>query len=126
MNTEFDITRHFEKDLKHFSKENQHRIADSINEYTPVFDTEQGDSTQHIYQPCKVQLSEGLDSSLYVLRVNPKIRVLLTIEDDPLFDRKLVTLIRVVNHDKLDNAFNAIVDALYKNLQFAEKVSGGN
>lgn len=120
MNTEFDITRRFEKDLKHFSKENKNRITDSINEYAPVFDTEQGDATHHIYQPCKIQLPEGLDSSLYVLRVTPQIRVLLTIEEDPLFDRKLVTLIRVVNHDKLDNAFNAVAESLYQSLYAVE------
>lgn len=124
MNTEFDITRGFEKDLKHFSKENKNRITDSINEYAPVFDAEQGDVTHHIYQPCKIQLPEGLDSSLYVLRVTPKIRVLLTIEDDPLFDRKLVTLIRVVNHDELDNAFNAVAQSLYQSLYTVENRNG--
>lgn len=124
MNAEFDITRHFEKDLKHFSKENKNRITDSINEYAPNFDIEQGDPTHHIYQPCKIQLPEGLDSSLYVLRVTPKIRVLLTIEDDPLFDRKLVTLIRVVNHDELDNAFNAVAESLYQSLYTVENRNG--
>ena len=124
MNTEFDITRHFEKDLTLFSKENQNIVTDSINQYAPVFDIENGDPTHHIYQPCKIQLPEGLDSSLYVLQATNQISVLLTIEDDPLFDRKLITLIRVVNHDKLDNAFNAVAKSLYQNLHSVENVSG--
>jgi hypothetical protein len=117
MNTEFDITRHFENDLALFSKENQTIVADSINQYAPVFDIEQGDPTHHIYQPCKIQLPEGLDSSLYVLQATNQISVLLTIEDDPLFDRKLITLIRVIKQDELDYTFNSVAKSLYQNLQ---------
>jgi hypothetical protein len=117
MNTEFDITRHFEKDLTLFSKENQNSVADSINQYAPNFDIEHGDPTHHIYQPYKIQLPEGLDSSLYVLQATNQICVLLTIEDDPLFDRKLITLIRVVKQDELDYTFNSVAKSLYQNLQ---------
>jgi hypothetical protein len=116
MDTQFNITHRFEKDLTHFSKENQQRITHSIHQYTPSFDTKQGDPTHHIYQPYKIQLPEGLDSSLYVLRSTPQISVLLSIENDPLVARKLITLFRAVKQDELDRAFHSLAHSLYQHL----------
>lgn len=124
MELQFDITRHFEKDLGRLSTRDQNRVAASINKYAATFDVERGDSTRHIYQLHRILLPEGLDSSLYVLRATQQIRVILTIEDDPLFGRKLVTLIRVVKHDELDRAFNSITESLYQHLQTGSHGNG--
>lgn len=124
MELQFDTTRRFEKDLKRLSPKDQGRVAASIDKYAAMFDIEQGDPTRHIYQPHKILLPEGLDSSLYVLRATEQIRVILTIEDDPIFGRKIVTLIRVVNHDDLDRAFNSIAESLYQHLQTGSQSNG--
>lgn len=118
MELQFDITSCFEKDLGHLSTRDQNHVAASINKYAATFDVEKGDPTRHIYQPLhKILLPEGLDSSLYVLRATQQIRVIMTVEDDPLFGRQLVTLIRVVKRDELDRAFNSIAESLYHHLQ---------
>lgn len=70
-------------------------------------------------------MPEGLDSSLYVLRASPQIRVILTIEEDPLFDQKIVTLFRVVRHDDMDRAFNSIAESLYQHLRSLEDGDNG-
>ena len=124
MELQFDITRRFEKDMDRLSKDDQRRIAVSIDKYAAGFDVDRGDSTHHIYQPHMSPLPEGFDSSLYVLRATQQIRVILTIENDPLFDRKLVTLIRVVKHDLLDRAFNSIVESLYQQLRSGGQGNG--
>ena len=126
MEVQFDITRRFEKDLNALSKEGQRRIALSIDRYASSFDAERGEPSEHIYQPHKILLPEGLDSSLFVLRATPKIRVILTIEDDPLFDRKLITLIRVVKHDELDRAFHSISKSLYQRLHAGAGAEGND
>jgi mRNA-degrading endonuclease RelE of RelBE toxin-antitoxin system len=124
MELQFDITRRFEKDLKRLTPKDQDRVAASIDKYASIFDIEHGDPTRHIYQPHKILLPEGLDSSLYVLRATDQIRVVLTIEDDPLFGRKVVTLIRVVKHDDLERAFNSIAEALYQHLHTGGQGNG--
>lgn len=124
MELQFDITRRFEKDLKRLTPKDQDRVAASIDKYASIFDIERGDPTRHIYQPHRILLPEGLDSSLYVLRATDQIRVILTIEDDPLFGRKVVTLIRVVKHDDLDRAFNSIAESLYQHLHTGGQSNG--
>ena len=124
MELQFDITRRFDKDLKRLTPKDQSRVALSIDKYVAIFDIERGDPTRHIYQPHRILLPEGLDSSLYVLRATEQIRVILTIEDDPLFGQTIVTLIRVVKHDDLDRAFNSIAESLYQHLQTGSHNNG--
>jgi hypothetical protein len=121
---QFEITSRFEKDLASFQKADERRIAASIDKYAGSFDPELGDQSDRIYRPHKVQLPPGMDSTLYVLRATPNIRVILAIDDDPLFDRKLVTLLRVVKHDEMDRAFRSIAESLYQHLRIAEGRAG--
>ena len=116
METQFDITRRFEKEMNHLSREDQRKVAISLDRYAAAFDPDQGIESRHVYQPHKIVLQEGLDSSIYVLRVSPQLRVILTIENDPLFERKLITLIRVVKHDEMDRAFASIAESLHQEL----------
>ena len=121
MELQFEISRRFEKDLTRFSTADQRRVAASIDRYGGSFDPETGDPSGHIYRPYKVSLSQGMDSTLYVLRSTPSIRVILTIDDDPLFERKIVTLLRVVKHDEIDRAFRSAAESLYQNMQLSEE-----
>lgn len=121
----FDITRPFEKDLKKLGAKEKDRVVAAIDRYAATFDTELDVSTQHVYRPHKINMPEGLDSSLYVLRASPQVRVILTIEEDPLFDQKIVTLFRVVRHDDMDRAFNSIAESLYQHLRSLEGGDNG-
>lgn len=124
MELQFDITRRFEKELKKLSKEDQRRIAVSLDRHAASFDPDHGAATMHIYQPHKLVLPEGMDSSLYILRATDKLRVILTVENDPLFGRKTITLIRVVSHDELDRAYNSIAESLYQGLVSGSRDNG--
>lgn len=100
------------------------RVVVAIDKYAATFDSELDVSTQHIYRPHKIKMPEGLESSLYVLRVSPQIRVILTIEADPLFDQKVITLFRVVKHDDMERAFNSIAESLYQQFRPEESDNG--
>lgn len=120
MEIRFDVTRNFEKDLKKLGSEDKDRVVAAIDRYAATFDAALDISTQYVYRPHKINMPEGLDSSLYVLRVSPQIRVILTIEEDPLFDQKAITLFRVVRHDDMERAFNSIAESLYQQLRSKE------
>ena len=126
MEIKFDITRPFEKDIKKLGAKDRDRVAASINKYAATFDTKTDAASQQIFRPNKVAISAGLDSSLYVLRVSPQLRVILTIEDDPLFEQKIITLFRVVGHDDMSRAFNSVAESLYQQLRSMEEGDGGN
>ncbi|MGZ8249705.1 hypothetical protein, partial [Methylomagnum sp.] len=80
-----------------------------------TFDIERGEDTQQIYQPHPIALPNGLESSLYVLKTDSEIRVILAIDNDPIFDRRLITLFRAVKQDELNQAFDSLAQILYQN-----------
>lgn len=114
MSTLFQASEKFEKDIKSFQKKERERITSKINLYCSDFENNPSTFRQHSYRPFKVILPSDQGSSLYALRIDRDIRVILTLEDDPLFDQTIVTLLRVVRHDSLDNAFRGIAESLYQ------------
>jgi hypothetical protein len=67
-----------------------------------------------LQRPLTIHLKNGLSPSLYSLRVGRDIRVILTIDDDPIFARMLVTLFRVVRRDELAQAYRSTANILYR------------
>jgi hypothetical protein len=114
MEIQFDITRLFDKDISQLPASDQNQIADSIDQYAATYDIERCEDTPHVYQPHPIALPDGLESSLYVLKVAPQIRVILAIDNDPIFDRRLITLFRAVEQDELNQAFDSIAQTLYQ------------
>ena len=111
MDIVFNITRNFEKDLKKFSSKDQLIIKESINKYSELY---LSGNTKNFNQVYKVKLIENYQSSLYSLRVNRDIRVILTMDDDPLFDRMNVTLFGVIQRSDLNKSYRRVMESLYQ------------
>lgn len=70
---------------------------------------------QHIQQP----LGEGLSASLYVLPVDDW-RIVFTMDEDPVFEQIMVTLLRVVQADGLENSLASLLPMLYRDFSPGE------
>ncbi|NTV67824.1 MAG: hypothetical protein HGB06_09135 [Chlorobaculum sp.] len=114
MSTFFQASEEFEKDIKSFHAKEREQIASKINLYCSDFEDDPTLFRQHSYRPLKVILPDDLGSSLYAIRINQDIRVILTLDDDPLFGQTIVTLLRAVRHDSLEKAFRDIAESLYQ------------
>lgn len=121
MELQFEITRRFEKDLDRLSIADQARVAAGIDRHAGSFDSEAGHPSGHVYRPREVLLPQGMESTLYVLRATRDIRAILAIDDDPLFDRKLVTLLRAVKRNEIERAYRLIAESLYRHLSVSQK-----
>ncbi len=66
-------------------------------------------------RPLSVQLKGGFTSSLYSLRAGGGVRIIMAVDDDPVFGRTMVTLFRVVPHGELEHSFRSIASMLYRN-----------
>ncbi len=110
----FHITDDFERDLKRFSQTERDLIADRINFYCEHLINDKRFFYQNTYVSRLIRLQGDFDSSLYILRLNPEIRVVLSVDDDPIFGQIIVTLFRVVKRKNIDKAFNSVAETLYK------------
>jgi hypothetical protein len=55
-----------------------------------------------------------MDSTLYSMKVGHNLRILLAVDDDPLFDQTIFTLLRVIQHKDLSKAYKGIAESLYQ------------
>ena len=106
----------FEQDLSGLEADVNVAVMESVNNYVRLFP----DQKQFAYDglkrlPLRSQLN-GYESSLYFLKVSEKLSVILTIDEDPIFDQFIVTLFRAVKHDKLNRAYQSVAESLYQEL----------
>lgn len=115
MDIRIDITKEFHKELARFSPEEQSIIKTKLNYLIEIIKS--GNSTSQIlYRSHKVQLAGNLESSLYILKVNKDIRIILTSEKDPLFNEHILTLFKIVRRGDLEKSFKGITESLYQSL----------
>ena len=124
MTIRFESTKKFEKELGKFPLKEKSRIILKLNQYSQLLETKSEDFYKHAYQPVKLKLTGDDESSLYALRVNKDIRIILTVDDDPLFDQILITLLHVVRHSNLNKVFNGIAESIYQNTLNAGSAKG--
>ncbi|MBH8566526.1 hypothetical protein I8748_30975 [Nostoc sp. CENA67] len=109
-------TKEFERDLAGFSQVNKDNIIEQINKVCQLILHEPETLFQKIAhsQFQKIKLDKDYDSSLYFLRLKPAMRLILTIDDDPIFDRKLITLFRIVKPEDAAKAYSSVAEILYQ------------
>jgi len=110
----YESTKLFEKDLAAFQQHDKQLVIAGLNRYGSEFAENPATAHRNAYRPMLPQLKGDLSATLYTLRVGRDIRVILAVDDDPLFDQLILTLFRVVRHDKLDRAYKGIAEALYQ------------
>lgn len=98
----FESTNKFEKDLNQFDDQEKGKIVKKLNEQCASLKDGLDTFYKKVVRPLKIKLNNGLEPSLYCLKVNRDVRIIITVDDDPLFDQIIITLMRVVRHNQKD------------------------
>lgn len=91
-------------------------IKNEINLVSGSLLNGRGSFMEKASMPYIFNLKNGLDSSLYVVRINDKIRMVAAVDDDPIFDKVSLTMFRLVNGDEAEQAYKETGEQLYKSL----------
>jgi hypothetical protein len=110
----FHDTDTFHDDWNKFEVADQSRLATEFNDCCQLLLYDMAEFHRRVdnVQP---KLADGVDASLYVLSVDD-VRVILTVDEDPVFEQLIVTLLRVVSVDDFENARDAVIQALYSEM----------
>ncbi len=120
----FQSTEEFEQDLQQVDTPTRQRIVHCLNQVAQAFVEDKKAFARHARKPYRVKLGEGYDSSLYAIRVDFDLHAILTVDDDPLFDQVIITLIRVVNPADLKETYGLAAQALYQDLNGSKAKQG--
>ena len=110
----YHYTQGFENDLSQLSKTLKDEIAVDMNRYGERLLTNPSEFYQHVSQPYPIQLINGYESSLYSLPIGTPLSVIATVDEDPIFDQLIVTLMRAVKADEAMQAYSCVAESLYQ------------
>ncbi|MBD2629357.1 hypothetical protein [Trichormus variabilis] len=115
-----ESTKDFEKDLEQFTDTEKFRIIKEMNCYFELLSSENNSFYQNSEQLRNIKLNHSYDSTIYSLKINDTQRIILTIDDDPIFGCILVTLFRIVKAEDAQKAYNAIAEFIYQDFTVDE------
>lgn len=116
MELEFRITESFDEDMKCLPAGEQNKVKDEINFVSGSLLNGKTAFMQNASMPYIFNLKGGLDSSLYVVKVDEDKRVIAAVDDDPIFDKVSLTLFRLVDDKEATQAYKEVGQRLYKSL----------
>ncbi|MHC5934062.1 hypothetical protein [Nostoc sp.] len=116
MDVLIESTRRFEKDLAKLSEDEKATAIQKINDCASLFPTRKADVYRKLRRLPLLSDINGYESSVYTLRVSQKLRVILAVDEDPIFGQVIFTLFRVVKRDDLDKAYKGVAESLYQEL----------
>ena len=116
VNILIESTRDFEKDIAMLNEEDKAALIQKVNYCASLFPTQKSNVYRKLRRlPLSSELN-GYESSLYTLRISQKLRVVLAVDEDPIFGQSIFTLFRAVQHDDLDKAYKGVAESLYQDL----------
>ncbi len=109
-----ESTSSFEQDLASISEDEKAIAIQKINDCAALFPEHKINAYRKLRR-LALNIS-GYDSSLYAMQVSPESRIILTVDEDPIFGQVIFTLFRIANRDDFSKAYQGVVESLYKDL----------
>ena len=114
MEVVFESTKRFEKDLKRLGQVDRKTAVAAINKAADSLKRDPGEFYRSARRPYVPILRGEAESTLFILRAGGAVRLLITADEDPLFDEVIIRLLRVARHDDLEKIFKGLAEALYQ------------
>lgn len=110
-----ETTESFIQDLKSFSIAEQEKVNNKLQIIASLIEEENLDELVQLFNKVQGIKLTNYSSSLYQLKVSSNIRILLFFEEDPLFDRKIITLLHVCYRQDMEKAIANFAKSFYQN-----------
>ena len=115
-----ESTKDFETDLEKFTDTEKFKIIKEMNSHFALLSSHNHSFYEHSEQLRNIKLNHDYDSTIYCLKINPERRIILTIDDDPIFGCILITLFRLVDTVNAQKAYNAVAEMIYQDFTVEE------
>lgn len=109
-----ESTKEFEQDLEKFNNRQKFKIIKKLNRYVDLISKNRNLLENQAFKLKNIKFNIGYDSSLYALIIDKNLRIIVTIDDDPIFDTTVITLFRAVSTEDATKAYNLVAESLYQ------------
>ena len=114
MKFELDTTADYRRELEELAPKERSDVIRKLGSLIQIFKKDRRAFFTHCYRPIKPHLPGNLTSTVWVLRVTPKIQVLFAYDEDPLFDALKFSLLRIFNHHLRNGDFLEAAAQFYR------------
>ncbi|MEC4813959.1 MAG: hypothetical protein SAK29_11900 [Scytonema sp. PMC 1069.18] len=123
MNLLIQSTQEFENDLEVLSHTDKALLVEKMNQYFHCISNKNESLLKMglLNQLKEIKLPNDYDSSLYALRLEPEIIAIRTLDEDPIFERTIITLFRIVKSSEALEAYSSVAHFIYKHLILTKK-----
>lgn len=122
MDTLIESTRKFEKDISNLTEKERLYVINQINDYIKSFSEHQKVLYRKLNRiPLDLPDFKDYDSSLYTMSIGKDLKIIMTIDEDPIFEQIIFTLFRVVKSKDIKKAYLGIAESLYQDLKHENK-----
>jgi hypothetical protein len=90
-----ESTRGFEKDIAKLSEDEKAAVIQKINDGASLFPNQKADVYRKLHRLRLPSNLNGYKSSLYTLRVSRTLRVILAVDEAPIFGQVIFKLFRI-------------------------------
>ena len=111
-----ESTQRFENSLAQLNQESKQSVIEKINDCTQQFSKDKMRVNKNLEQLKFLPLPNNYQSSLYVLTLSSNLRVILTIDEDPIFSQTIFTLFDIVEPQYLEKSHKEIAADIYRDL----------
>jgi mRNA-degrading endonuclease RelE of RelBE toxin-antitoxin system len=108
-------TPEFRHDLDRLSPDERERVHEALRRSYELLREDPRSFFARVGRPSPIHLKGGLHSSLYKLGAGRDIRLILAVDDDPIFGQTIVTLFRAVRRDQVERSYRSVARLLYNN-----------
>lgn len=119
----FDSTENFEKEIGYLDDNERLLIVNEINNYFSLLLSNPVKFYSNIEQPLQFKLVNNYDSSLYILPINDQLKLIFTVDEDPIFEQIIITLFRLVKNPDSIEVYQETGDLLYHDFLENKKVA---
>lgn len=116
MQLEFDITQSFSDDMAHLTSSQRSNIVSQINLVSKSLLNGRTEFTRNSSIPYLFNLKGGMDSSLYLVRADEDKRMVVAVDEDPVFDKISLTFFRLIDKSKAEETYKKVGEEIYKEL----------
>lgn len=114
-----EITKWFDDEEKKLSAKERGDLTKSLNKL--VQSARDVRFPRRLYRTNKLlfpQIIKREDSTMYLFKATPSLRVVLTLDDDPIFNHRIMKLMRVSNAKSITEVFNDTARLLYNSNEY--------
>ncbi|MDM8522721.1 hypothetical protein QUF80_05050 [Desulfococcaceae bacterium HSG8] len=117
-----ELTDDCEKKFRSFSDKEQTEIVNKIEYFGELYMTDRAEFFRNARQPVFFRINDKFDSSLYYFRINNNLKIIASVDEDPVFESVTVTLLSAFRDGDIEKNFRTAAQSFYRQFASVEQI----